>query len=109
MSAYQLLGVPKTASADDIRNAYKEKAMLNHPDRGGSQEAWQAIQKAFDTLSDLLSAAARCAEQARAHPPECAVSAFRCVAERTFIYEGVVAFCMYVKLCSSIRAISCNE
>ena len=27
--------------------------MRNHPDRGGSQEAWTAIQKAFDTLSDL--------------------------------------------------------
>ena len=27
--------------------------MKNHPDRGGSQEAWTAIQKAFDTLSDL--------------------------------------------------------
>ena len=50
---YAVLGVDTTASTDDIRNAYKEKAMKNHPDRGGSQEAWTAIQKAFDTLSDL--------------------------------------------------------
>lgn len=27
--------------------------MKNHPDRGGDPEVWQAIQKAFDTLSDL--------------------------------------------------------
>ena len=50
---YAILGVDKTASTDDIRNAYKEKAMKNHPDRGGDVEVWQAIQKAFDTLSDL--------------------------------------------------------
>jgi trans-2-enoyl-CoA reductase len=36
-----------------IRTAYKDKAMSSHPDRGGSPETWAAIQKAFDTLSDL--------------------------------------------------------
>ena len=50
---YGVLGVAQTASTDEIRNAYKEKAMKNHPDRGGSTETWAAIQKAFDTLSDL--------------------------------------------------------
>jgi len=50
---YAVLNVDKTATTDDIRNAYKEKAMKNHPDRGGDVEVWQAIQKAFDTLSDL--------------------------------------------------------
>jgi len=50
---YATLGVDKTASTDDIRNAYREKAMKNHPDRGGDTEVWTAIQKAFDTLSDL--------------------------------------------------------
>ena len=50
---YAVLGVSKEATTDDIRSAYKEKAMKNHPDRGGSTEVWQAIQKAFDTLSDL--------------------------------------------------------
>ena len=48
-----MLGVKKTATTDDIRTAYKEKAMKNHPDRGGDVEVWQAIQKAFDALSDL--------------------------------------------------------
>ena len=50
---YDVLGVEATASTDDIRNAYKAKAMKNHPDRGGDQETWTAIQKAFDTLTDL--------------------------------------------------------
>ncbi|KAL1522251.1 hypothetical protein AB1Y20_017248 [Prymnesium parvum] len=50
---YAVLGISTNASTDDVRNAYKEKAMRHHPDRGGEREAWAAIQKAFDTLTDL--------------------------------------------------------
>ena len=50
---YRVLGVDKEASTDQIREAYKEKALKNHPDRGGDQDTWVAIQKAFDTLSDM--------------------------------------------------------
>ena len=53
-SAYALLGVGRTASNEEIRNAYKEKAMLNHPDRGGDPIIWQELQKAYDILSDPL-------------------------------------------------------
>ena len=51
-SAYSLLGVSRTASSEEIRNAYKEKAMLNHPDRGGDPVIWGELQKAYDILSD---------------------------------------------------------
>eukprot|EP00966_Prymnesium_polylepis_P098829 2288838-Prymnesium_polylepis.1 len=50
---YEVLGIATEASTEDIRNAYKEKAMKNHPDRGGDREVWTSIQKAFDTLTDL--------------------------------------------------------
>jgi curved DNA-binding protein CbpA len=50
--AYALLGVPKTASTAQIRDAYKEKAMMNHPDRGGDVAMWGQLQKAYDILSD---------------------------------------------------------
>ena len=50
---YGLLGIDTKASTDAVRNAYKEKAMKHHPDRGGDAELWGQIQKAYDTLCDL--------------------------------------------------------
>jgi len=50
---YELLAIDTAASTDAVRNAYKEKAMKHHPDRGGSVALWSQIQKAYDTLSDI--------------------------------------------------------
>lgn len=49
---YQVLGVQKTASDDEIKKAYRKLAMRHHPDKGGSTEEFQKIQEAYDTLSD---------------------------------------------------------
>lgn len=55
---YLLLGVPRDASDDVIRLAYKRKAMKMHPDRGGSVAAFQELSLAYQTLLDPMKRAA---------------------------------------------------
>ena len=52
MDYYQVLGVPKTATADEIKRAYRKLAAVHHPDRGGDTAKFQDIQAAYDVLSD---------------------------------------------------------
>lgn len=49
---YDVLGVTRDASAAVIKTAYRDRARLNHPDRGGDAEAFIATVKAFGLLSD---------------------------------------------------------
>jgi curved DNA-binding protein len=49
---YSILGVPKTASAEDIKKAYRKAAMTHHPDRGGDQARFKEINEAYEVLSD---------------------------------------------------------
>jgi DnaJ family protein A protein 2 len=49
---YKVLGVDKNASKDEIKKAYRTLVRTKHPDKGGSEEEFQEIQLAYDTLSD---------------------------------------------------------
>jgi len=49
---YKTLGISKTAKPIEIKKAYRKKAKTAHPDRGGDEEEFKKIQKAYETLSD---------------------------------------------------------
>lgn len=49
---YELLGVPRDASPDDIKRAYRRQARQHHPDAGGDEEAFKQITHAYQVLSD---------------------------------------------------------
>lgn len=52
MNYYSILGVPRTASADEIKQAYRKLAAKHHPDRGGDTEKFQQVQEAYDVLGN---------------------------------------------------------
>jgi len=52
MDYYEILGVSKDSTQEEIKKAYKKKAMVHHPDKGGSEEDFKKLQESYDVLSD---------------------------------------------------------
>lgn len=52
---YAVLGVPRNASSEDIKKAYKKQARLYHPDKNknqGAEEKFKVISEAYKVLTD---------------------------------------------------------
>src|SRR6476659_2440527 len=53
---YETLGVPKTATEDEIRSAFRKLARKHHPDvakdKKGAEEKFKQINEAYEVLSD---------------------------------------------------------
>lgn len=52
MDPYNILGVDRSATQEDIKNAYRRLANKHHPDRGGDTRKFQEIQAAYDAIND---------------------------------------------------------
>src|SRR5579863_7665599 len=53
---YQTLGVERTATADEVRKAYRKLARKHHPDLNpgdkSAEDHFKRVQEAYDVLSD---------------------------------------------------------
>jgi DnaJ-class molecular chaperone len=49
---YEVLGLTKDASPDDVKKAYRKLAREHHPDKGGDPEKFKKVQEAYEVLSD---------------------------------------------------------
>ncbi|HRF28222.1 MAG TPA: molecular chaperone DnaJ [Candidatus Saccharibacteria bacterium] len=50
---YEVLGVSKTASDDEIKKAFRKAAVKHHPDKeGGNEEKFKEINEAYEVLKD---------------------------------------------------------
>lgn len=49
---YEILGVPKSASAEEIKAAFRKKAHEHHPDKGGDSEKFKELNAAYQVLGN---------------------------------------------------------
>ena len=53
-SLYDVLLVDRNASLDEIKSAFKRRALQVHPDKGGSKDAFHLVYEAPDSSQDLF-------------------------------------------------------
>jgi len=46
-SIWETLGITARATADELKRAFRQRALATHPDRGGDAEAFRHVQSAF--------------------------------------------------------------
>jgi hypothetical protein len=56
-SWHEVLGVKPNATIEDVKTAYRSKANIAHPDKGGTVEDFQKIQRAYENARQCLAAA----------------------------------------------------
>lgn len=49
---YEILGLNKSASDDEIKKAYRRLAVKHHPDQGGNEEKFKEVAEAYEVLKD---------------------------------------------------------
>lgn len=54
-AAFATLGLPPTATGEDVRRAYRERVKEVHPDHGGDAEAFERVRQAYTVASERAS------------------------------------------------------
>ncbi|HWH16642.1 MAG TPA: DnaJ domain-containing protein, partial [Candidatus Paceibacterota bacterium] len=49
---YDILGVDKKASKEEVKKAFRKLAQKHHPDKGGDEAKFKEITEAYSVLSD---------------------------------------------------------
>ncbi len=49
---YEVLGVGKSASADEVKKAFRKAAVEHHPDKGGDEAKFKEVNEAYEVLKD---------------------------------------------------------
>ena len=49
---YDILGIAKDASTDEIKKAFRRQAVKHHPDRGGDEAKFKELNEAYEVLSN---------------------------------------------------------
>jgi DnaJ-class molecular chaperone len=58
--AFATLGLPDTATPDEVKAKWRELCMIHHPDRGGNSVEFNAIRKAYKAAMEEASAPKAC-------------------------------------------------
>ncbi|MFY0536456.1 DnaJ domain-containing protein [Nannocystis pusilla] len=66
-SIWQLLGLTPHATVAEIRTAFRQRALVTHPDRGGDPEAFRALREAHD---EAIARRSRAGKRPRRKRPE---------------------------------------
>jgi len=45
---YNVFGLKKSASSEDVKKAYRKEILKSHPDKGGSNELFRKVQEAWE-------------------------------------------------------------
>lgn len=58
---FETLGLPSTATADEVKARWKALASQHHPDRGGDADIFNTMRQAYQDALKKASASKKCA------------------------------------------------